>query len=461
MYDKLVFEKDLGETLLMTSMFAIMPVLITFATTLTTSLTNAISTMGKFIITQIELYWISHKKCNIVSIEYNEPISCTTREEDGRKKFLINSVLDYITKNNIYSPKMACIVNEALAAKTSKAILKNRKNILIPQTAIQIDNFKIDTCKTESDKAISFKMTISHPTSTKEIHNFLNMCVSVYVDDCYKTDNNQYFYELCKNGNNCTYYSKYNISNNETTFDTIFFPEKQKIIELLDKLNDGKLRKLSLLLDGEPGVGKTSIIKAIAKRTGYSIISVKLSVVRSDHHFRNIFHNSMVGYYENNIEKAIMSYDVVPLDKRIYILEDIDAESHIVHSRSCTNDEPVVVRPNFFEKENDPNRSTLTLSGILNTLDGMLEISKAIIIMTTNHKEKLDEALIRPGRITLSLRLTKMTSEYANMLINYIYGQSIDIEDGVFTPATLMSLCHTTSDIDELKDLISRYTKTQ
>ena len=44
-------------------------------------------------------------------------------------------------------------------------------------------------------------------------------------------------------------------------------------------------------------------------------------------------------------------------------------------------------------------KSTLTLSGLLNAIDGVFSCHGRILIMTTNHPEVLDEALIRPGRI--------------------------------------------------------------
>ena len=44
-----------------------------------------------------------------------------------------------------------------------------------------------------------------------------------------------------------------------------------------------------------------------------------------------------------------------------------------------------------------------TLSGLLNTLDGVASQEGRILIMTTNHAEKLDDALIRPGRVDKKL----------------------------------------------------------
>jgi chaperone BCS1 len=58
-------------------------------------------------------------------------------------------------------------------------------------------------------------------------------------------------------------------------------------------------------------------------------------------------------------------------------------------------------------KENSPAQSGITLSGLLNVLDGFHAPSGVLFVMTTNHVEKLDQALLRPGRIDYKLYLGK------------------------------------------------------
>ena len=56
----------------------------------------------------------------------------------------------------------------------------------------------------------------------------------------------------------------------------------------------------------------------------------------------------------------------------------------------------------------DEGRSTLTLGGVLNFADGLRSSSgsERIFIFTTNHPERLDPALIRPGRMDMHIQLT-------------------------------------------------------
>lgn len=63
----------------------------------------------------------------------------------------------------------------------------------------------------------------------------------------------------------------------------------------------------------------------------------------------------------------------------------------------------------------------MTFSGFLNALDGVASGEERIIFMTTNHVEKLDPALIRPGRVDLSQLLDDATPAQANMLFTQFY----------------------------------------
>ena len=56
------------------------------------------------------------------------------------------------------------------------------------------------------------------------------------------------------------------------------------------------------------------------------------------------------------------------------------------------------------KKDEEP----LTLGTILETIDGIVETKGRIIIMTTNHREVLDPALLRPGRIDFELEFKKL-----------------------------------------------------
>jgi chaperone BCS1 len=62
-------------------------------------------------------------------------------------------------------------------------------------------------------------------------------------------------------------------------------------------------------------------------------------------------------------------------------------------------------------EDNSPNNknSSVSMSGILNSIDGITSPDGRILIMTTNHPEKLDPALIRAGRIDHRINVSKLS----------------------------------------------------
>merc|ERR1719498_2145228 len=74
-------------------------------------------------------------------------------------------------------------------------------------------------------------------------------------------------------------------------------------------------------------------------------------------------------------------------------------------------------------------KDKLNLSGLLNVLDGVVDTPERIVIMTTNHPEVLDPALIRPGRIDQKLLLSHMKPHNVTAMIEHYFrlgGEGLD-----------------------------------
>lgn len=74
------------------------------------------------------------------------------------------------------------------------------------------------------------------------------------------------------------------------------------------------------------------------------------------------------------------------------------------------------------------SKDKLNLSGLLNVLDGVVDTPERILIMTTNHPEHLDPALIRPGRIDKKILLGYMAPAHATSMIEHYFQCELDEE---------------------------------
>ena len=121
------------------------------------------------------------------------------------------------------------------------------------------------------------------------------------------------------------------------------------------------------LLYGEPGCGKTSFITALAGELEYSICVLNLS--------------------ERGLSDDRLNYLMMKVPSQsIVLLEDID-------SAFVNRQESSTVKAAY------DGLNQVTFSGLLNMLDGVASTEARILFMTTNYIERLDPALIRPGRI--------------------------------------------------------------
>ena len=78
----------------------------------------------------------------------------------------------------------------------------------------------------------------------------------------------------------------------------------------------------------------------------------------------------------------------------------------------------------------DGYQSSVTFSGFLNALDGVASGEERVIFMTTNHPERLDPALIRPGRVDLAMLIDDASPRQARRLFERFYGAGEEGQEG-------------------------------
>ena len=205
------------------------------------------------------------------------------------------------------------------------------------------------------------------------------------------------------------------------------------------------------MLHGIPGAGKTSTIKAIAKDTNRHIFNLSLRPYTTQRQLTNLFLNESVTIMGADGNKQTLK---IPPNRRVYVIEDIDCLTNVVWDRELQSD----------KKESDFASEAVTLSFLLNLLDGVLETPGRILVITSNYPEKLDRALVRPGRIDVKIKFNNASRAFIHEMLEKFYSLKVDIAEvpeeleGIFTPAEVMeSCCYFFKDYKKaLEHLISR-----
>ncbi|KAH6810187.1 cytochrome BC1 synthesi [Perilla frutescens var. frutescens] len=177
------------------------------------------------------------------------------------------------------------------------------------------------------------------------------------------------------------------------TFETLAMDSDQKglILKDLERFlrrreyyrKVGKAWKRGYLLYGPPGTGKSSLIAAMANYLKFDVYDLELTELRRNSELRKLL--------------------VATANKSILVVEDID----------CTIDlqEKLANRESSSMGIHHREESQVTLSGLLNFVDGLWSScgDERIIVFTTNHIEKLDPALLRPGRMDVHINMSYCT----------------------------------------------------
>ena len=179
---------------------------------------------------------------------------------------------------------------------------------------------------------------------------------------------------------------------------------KERIVaDVYDFLGSGKWYydrgipyRRGYLLHGPPGSGKSSFIQALAGKLDYNIAILNLS--------------------ERGMTDDRLSYLLTIIPQRTLVLLE-DADAAFTARRTQTD-------------AHGYQGANVTFSGLLNALDGVASAEERILFLTTNHIERLDGALVRPGRVDMTVRLGEVTRWQAERLWDRFY-RELD-EDGRF-----------------------------
>ena len=246
--------------------------------------------------------------------------------------------------------------------------------------------------------------------------------------------------------------------NPSKTFESLFFEDRKTLVNMLDRFKTRTLypacvpmeNKLGILLHGPPGTGKSGVIQAISNYTKRHIINIDLSQIKS--------------------RAALDSVMNADRKTHMFVFEEIDTMGELVADRktvttkisdssemkemkemkemmlmSMVSDKRMGGRP---EKKQD----ILTLGYLLQKIDGLISNEDTVFVATSNHPEKLDDAIMRPGRFGFRLNLSYCSRNMLGDIIGMICQMNEEkkrafmikvpeLACGVWSPAEIIQQC--------------------
>lgn len=248
--------------------------------------------------------------------------------------------------------------------------------------------------------------TMNTPVAKKKLKQFMRVLAKVQHEHDIKNECRSTML-LAETNRGSGFIQRYLTNFKRRTFENTFIPYEQErlIKESIDTFKSNREWYIKnnipyhfgFLLYGKGGTGKSSIAQAIAEYANAQLIS---------------FPGDHISELPKMMGGMISSVSIDKNAYRVILIEDID----------CGFAEKAI--DTEYDEESGKFKSVerkVGLASILNALDGMAAPTNAIYVFTTNHIEKLDPALIRPGRCDVKLEIPTVTMETFTKFCKYHY----------------------------------------
>jgi chaperone BCS1 len=322
--------------------------------------------------------------------------------------------------------------------------------------------------KQKENYIISLETLIKKDDKTDILDDFCHYCLDQYIKNLTKTEFKQKIY-INKNGR---WESK--DMNNNRKLETVILKNNMNI-EIKNDIktfinSESFYHEMDhpytrgYLLHGNPGTGKTSTIKGISNECQRHIHYLSLNEIQNDNELSDLI--GQIKFKETIlvIEDIDAMTDIIhKQDNKKYEKEEKDDKTNVVVNEITNKLQTIEKKMDFFtiNSLSKVEEKSLTLSGLLNTLDGIFCYEGRILIMTTNHPEVLIESLIRPGRIDRKFKFTECDHDMIRKLYKNFFNSEIneellkEIEVDLYSPAyvTCIFMQYRNNPLEALKHL--------
>jgi hypothetical protein len=320
------------------------------------------------------LFKKENKESEVLSYNYFSPYSCETDDDDDDNVSKNNRKLLKLKPNDVafqITEGLYVIPIENVGVASSSIELLYEYSTEIHRTNVLTPYKKVYLTGKKSDIQIFIANMSDYFNKNKDIYEFFKVFIP----------SPKGHWDLIS-------------KNKKRSIDTVFIKNKDEIIKDIDEFLSseedyqtfGHPYKRNYLFFGPPGNGKTSLISAIASQYNLNIYLMSFSVNITDEIFK----------------KLISSLPV----NGLLVIEDIDSL--------------------FDEKE----KKQVSISTVLNIMDGLAKKNRLITIMTTNHYDRLNDAFKRAGRIDMNVEFDIASVDCFHQIIKFFCKyKNIDMSD--------------------------------
>ena len=382
--------------------------------------------------------------------------------------------------NKVADPRIEAVLAHVCSLPAAKSLSFTGQEFIPNFTgAIEIDTdiwFELIKPKGKDEETLTYRLSSSAHDITY-IHRFIERTIDIYeLEKKNRLGTEIYYFDQITNVNDgryalptpngfCAFKKSKFLSNR--SLDNVYFPQMDELFSRVDffmKRRDwydakGVPHTLGIVMHGHPGCGKTSTIKAIANCTKRHIFNISLGQIKTKDALKDLFYNDTVHLYNGERLETI----TIPIKNRLYVIEDIDTMDSVVIKRSAAtaherereirrkkkvNERATVMRK--LGRDEEVIDDELDLATLLNALDGVRETPGRILILSTNYPERLDEALLRPGRFDMILEFKKHDTAVLRRHMEHFYDIALTAEQiealeksavaGKWTPAEVSQI---------------------
>lgn len=340
------------------------------------------------------------------------------------------------------------------------------------------DRFDDEGLQFLSDSCEALRECMAHV----EAHELLMVEHSEKLANKRRAEGSRFLYEVATKGE----FEPALPLNKRKTFETLFFTQKEDVVKMLEAFKRGELfakhmpvdHKLGFILHGPPGTGKTGFITACANFLERDVVNVDVSRIRT--------RKELDAILRRGADRHIFvfeEFDCMPgVARRAPVLEEGEiyeggTGGNTGGAGSGQPQGPLPAAPyammlmaekdksqqlmDDYRAEMEAARDKLDLGYLLRKLDGLESGDGRIIIATTNHPERIDPALLRPGRFGIQVNLTRCTRAMLRDIVAMVYQLDelkkaeverclADVPDFKWSPAEVLQLGVTLPGVTEI-----------